>query len=471
MVRRRLVGALVVVLCLFANGIAAHARVSRDGGGPFGSALRLPILGNNRPAPETIPPGVSRIRFVVSSTSDWATVDLWGARVLAGHVVQRSSGASVSIGYSGIELAGPTPASAIVEFVFEVPGATTLAVYKGMLGSVSVQAIRRNTVEQSLASVTISDSQTFGRRDIAQNDVVGEALAVSKLDNRRLTLAFYYPWFTEGTFDSGLWWAKPTGPHDTQNPSDVAAMIDQAVGAGIDGFVVSWDGRSDGGFDLALTQAALRTPRYYVAPLIEMLSIRDEWGLNAVSAQILDVLSRRSNPSFLSIGGRPVVFLYGAYQFTSSQWATVRNQVLATGVQPFFIGDREETSFDFDGVYVYQPHMYASPEELPAEYEGLRNRLRLQSYVEPTRRQRLWAATVSPGYNDAFIRPFNSTSRSRDNGRRYDNNWLAALPSDPEWMMVTSWNEFFEATHIVPDSRNGSQALDQTASWTSSFWP
>jgi len=36
----------------------------------------------------------------------------------------------------------------------------------------------------------------------------------------------------------------------------------------------------------------------------------------------------------------------------------------------------------------------------------------------------------------------------RQGGRRYDDTWAAALSGAPDWVVVTSWNEWFEGTSV-----------------------
>ena len=80
-------------------------------------------------------------------------------------------------------------------------------------------------------------------------------------------------------------------------------------------------------------------------------------------------------------------------------------------------------------------------------------------------KQRLWAASVSPGQNMSYTTPLFPQHQDRKDGDRYDLTWSAALTSEPEWMLVTSWNEWFEATHIAPSKKFGTKALNQTAAW------
>jgi hypothetical protein len=78
-------------------------------------------------------------------------------------------------------------------------------------------------------------------------------------------------------------------------------------------------------------------------------------------------------------------------------------------------------------------------------------------------------ATVSPGEDDHFTRPATPTIQPRLGGTRYDQTWQTALSTSADWVMVTSWNEWFEGTNVQPDNVNGSKALTQTAQWSSLF--
>jgi hypothetical protein len=74
----------------------------------------------------------------------------------------------------------------------------------------------------------------------------------------------------------------------------------------------------------------------------------------------------------------------------------------------------------------------------------------------------LTVATVSPGYDDRKTRGLSNPVVYRDGGKRYDQTWDAALAGSPDWVVVTSWNEWYEDTSIEPGTATGAQALAQT---------
>jgi hypothetical protein len=54
-------------------------------------------------------------------------------------------------------------------------------------------------------------------------------------------------------------------------------------------------------------------------------------------------------------------------------------------------------------------------------------------------------------------------------GERYLASWEAALAAQPDWIMITSWNEWFEGTSVEPSIGHGDLALRQTAEQAARF--
>jgi uncharacterized protein (TIGR03437 family) len=55
----------------------------------------------------------------------------------------------------------------------------------------------------------------------------------------------------------------------------------------------------------------------------------------------------------------------------------------------------------------------------------------------------------------------------REGGALYRRSWEQALESDPQWILITSWNEFLEHTHIEPSEMWGDQYLRITREYVS----
>ncbi len=67
-----------------------------------------------------------------------------------------------------------------------------------------------------------------------------------------------------------------------------------------------------------------------------------------------------------------------------------------------------------------------------------------------------FALPVVSGWDTAIVRPGDSAVIPRDygnhddNGAYYRKRWEDALENNPDWIVITSWNEWAEGTEIEP---------------------
>ena len=57
----------------------------------------------------------------------------------------------------------------------------------------------------------------------------------------------------------------------------------------------------------------------------------------------------------------------------------------------------------------------------------------------------------------------------RSNGSIYDEQWRTAIDTGADWVVVTTWNEWYENTQIEPGERYGSVYLERTRVWADAF--
>ncbi|MDQ1375464.1 MAG: hypothetical protein QOJ09_2802, partial [Actinomycetota bacterium] len=400
------------------------------------------------------------------------SLDVIGARFVARHLVASSPGASLVQGTTGYSVKGPKPTSAVVDAVVEVApdSAPIVRVRKGYDGEATGTVERRNAVPTVVTTLidTRHDGDYIVTESVTPAALVGEGLTVPQVDPRRLVLAFYYPWFTEKTFQQKTVWAdRPDGPYRTDDAGDVHAMVAQAAANGIDGFISAWGGSPDDEqrADL-LYQAALDQGNFFVVPHLEVGILADQGGDLAVEQAGRAALARATHPAYLRTGGLPVLMVYSARTIGAVRWTAIRQQLEATAGPLFVVGDDRDPAYGFDGFHLYNPNsMDAS--QLSKYDKAAAEELRMPAQVDPTVKQRLWMGTVSPGMN-TMLGPF-GTYRSRDGGQRYDQTWSAALASAPEWIAVTSWNEWYESTHVSLSKNAGGRALAQTQWWSAQF--
>jgi hypothetical protein len=297
-----------------------------------------------------------------------------------------------------------------------------------------------------------------------------------------LVLAHYYPWYTQNTWRDREMADRPATPYSTDDQADVNTLARSARAAGIDAFVVSWQGKDVGGgvndrrmrvvleagrraglFVCAYTETHVANPEHDPAFPSDPDTMK-EW-----IEQLVDLYG--GDASYLRVNDRPVIFIYSSWQFTPSQWADLRSGLRASGRDPILIGDfYHSTELEaFDGEYQYSNVMMPAAEIRDVDRtESLR--VRTYSLLRPNDRRRVWVATVAPGYDDTLLAARDTHHVvDRDGGRVYDDQWSAAVDTAADWIIVTSWNEWWENTEIEPSRRYGTTYLDLTRQWSHTF--
>jgi hypothetical protein len=97
-----------------------------------------------------------------------------------------------------------------------------------------------------------------------------------------------------------------------------------------------------------------------------------------------------------------------------------------------------------------------------------------QVFAETSRavheRGKLFAATVCPGFdNSQVVRSPNWLVVPREDGQYYRMTWEAALASQPDWILICSYNEWGESSVIEPTLQFGEQYMQMTRQYTRLF--
>lgn len=149
----------------------------------------------------------------------------------------------------------------------------------------------------------------------------------------------------------------------------------------------------------------------------------------------------------------PLFYVYDSYLLNSEQWAkllkhTDSNSIRDTPYDAIFIAllveekhKRDILTAGFDGLYTYfatNGFSYGSTQ---------RNWESLKAFCEDN--NLIFIPSVGPGYIDTSVRPWNfQNTRNRINGKYYENSLRAALQARPDFLSVTSFNEWHEGTQI-----------------------
>jgi hypothetical protein len=405
-------------------------------------------------------------------------LSLRGMTILTSRVVSTTGNAVMtSLGGSAIAISGD--GAAVFDLVLAVPPGSVpgVSMCKNYLGPATVTLLRTTDGSTTAASHTNSGSATATIQgcenpssfEIDREALVGPTRWPERMDPRPLVLANYYPWY--GTGLAPLVRDRPTGPVDTDDPAAVDAAIAAAAAAGIDGFIVEYEGSPTHEADVdEAFRAADRRPGFHSALMLDFDIMGNRWGWTGPDLldRVLGEVNRLSaHTSYLEVGGLPVVFLYGTQRLDPQQWSAALDRLnRATGTRLFVVTDDQR--IPSPGMYAYSTNTAMDEATLRSWSHGmLLERHARPGLVDAPRS--LWVAPVSPGYDDTALGRARPNYVDRAGGARYDQTWSAAMGSLPDWIMVTTWNEYFEQTHVVPGTTTGNLALEQTTAWSARF--
>lgn len=294
---------------------------------------------------------------------------------------------------------------------------------------------------------------------------------------------FYYPWFGNPEFDGGYehWnhhiiphWIDSTwndagsypggediganfyprlGSYSSNDPGTITTHMKQIRKAGIGVVVMSWWG--EGSFsDKSISSyldAALKYDlkvAFHIEPIYRTV---DQFKAH------LEYLLKQyaSHPAFYRLNNKPFYYIYDGYKMNYRMWnsmldpeseTTIRN----TELDAIFISLwtlRKDGEFavvsGFDGIYTYYGSDGYAFGSTSSNWEEMAAYAREHGLI--------FIPCVGPGYLDTRIRPWNDkTTRSRENGRYYERMFMNALDAKPDFIGITSFNEWHEGTQIEP---------------------
>src|SRR6185295_7509251 len=139
----------------------------------------------------------------------------------------------------------------------------------------------------------------------------------------RLVLAHYHPWYTAETWRDPQMADRPLRLYSTDAQTDVSYQVAQALAAGIDAFVVSWQGlEAFNGFNdrrMRLVLEAAQGSGLRVCTYTETIVANpgnnptlptDPQTMFEWLADLVDRYGR--HPAYLRVADRPVIFIYAA---------------------------------------------------------------------------------------------------------------------------------------------------------------
>lgn len=279
-------------------------------------------------------------------------------------------------------------------------------------------------------------------------------------DNPPRVFAFYYAWFDEQTWTPNHVADIPSETYVSRDPNTIARHIDQANGAGIDSFVVSWLGPgnpTDERFKMMLDIAGGKN----FSATIDFEA--NKYGSREALINALNYVRDQLMPhgAFARVNGKPILFFWRQQVRSVDEWAAIRN-VVDPNRDQVWIAEGVNVAYQrvFDG-----HHLYSIAWSPDVNYT-------LNDWSKRVRRagaDKLWVATVMPGYDDTRTTRADRFARNRENGNFYRSTWNAALASRPDFVIITSFNEWVEGSQIEPSVTYGNLYLDLTREYAAQF--
>lgn len=310
-------------------------------------------------------------------------------------------------------------------------------------------------------------------------------------------LAFYYSWYRT-PFYSGFWahwngsghnpdeFVEPgrrdipaahypaSDVYDSLDPETIARQIEESKEAGINGWIVSWWGKSDNGVPTILEYLSKNPSDIKISIYYEIVpgcggsdylcsGVPSVEKIRAVEDDLLYIIDNfGSHPNFLKFGSRPVIFVYTrAIAQAYFVWHRIISDLRS--LRAFYIsGDSNLTVTDFiifrdfDQIHFYNPAWQIQKLGFDS--------LDYCSYVERARARGFDVTlTVIPGYDDTALTDRPGTFViDRQDGGLYQALWDISISCKPDWILITSFNEWHEGTEIEPSVEYQDQYIEIT---------
>jgi len=309
-------------------------------------------------------------------------------------------------------------------------------------------------------------------------------------DVPRKVLAFYYTWYGRPE-RHGRWvhWSDvdtkkheiatsthfpALGAYDSHDREIIDCHIDQAMKNGIDGFICTWWGQGrfdDKALDIVLERADRKgfaiTVYWETAPGTSGAKID-----RAVDDLLYILRKYGGRPSFLKVNGKPVIFVYGRVmgQLSLGDWQKIITRTGQKHPGGFLLiadGLNSCNARLFDGIHTYNICGWVQGKK-----EAELKQLSKGSFENAVRiakaRGKISCITVIPGYDDTKIRDPGIDAKRRD-GETYRTLWEQAIRAQPDWVLITSWNEWHEGSEIEPSYEHGDLYLELTSKYAARF--
>lgn len=426
-----------------------------------------------------------RLQINFRTTSDWSTLDLPGsARILAARQVDPGTG--VAQAYASLEQLGLNQPLSMAESGSPVQMTVDLAVDASQAVQPLKFVLQRGDLGDSMVRIAfIDEDQPILLKQVEHKGVTHsgtnplsfsvnltplqkngpQTAKLSKPDLAKMVWAFYYMWYTRNDWSSSCLKDWPLERYNSADPQVITKQIEQARNAGINGFISSWWGPgSDTDYNLTKLLDIAVEKDFKVSIYFETLAGENGTPLkeDKIYSWLAYAVNRyRDHPAFMKIDGKPVIFIWASAEVPLEAWSSIFQKLETEGLDSIYLamGYNPANLEVFDGLHDYGVFTYQNIAQTSQEMgQAVRGYALLSSEATP----KIWAATVQPGYDDTLQPSRQGLVQEREDGAFYRSTWEAALQSNPDWILITTWNGWYEHTHIEPSQAFGDQYLEIT---------
>lgn len=295
--------------------------------------------------------------------------------------------------------------------------------------------------------------------------------------------AHYYPWYRAGKspshWNENREFAAVTdpplgGPYTSSSRTVIRRHLKQASRAGLDFLVVNWhvDFRGPRSLEVEATRRLLEEIERARLPMKICLLL----AFNAEDPEVIRSTIRKARNEFMKQAGylrhgrKPVLWLLLNDPFQGFLYHHRADlQQLTRGVHPVATGSIVYNKFVprllrefFSGWCLYSPLEVGDRKSWEVIW-----RESYHDFVED--RGRIRAFTICPGYDDSRLtapdrkdNPYRRIPRRGSKTYELMGDVALSLEPRPDYVVVTSFNEFHENTHIEPSARFGDKFLKAT---------
>ena len=283
--------------------------------------------------------------------------------------------------------------------------------------------------------------------------------------SERPVMAFYYPWYEQSDWSYDKMSDVAAPKYSGGDDAAIRRHIQQAADAGIDALICTWYGPKEDRLDKRcrrLLQLVQESGRDIKVAIIPDQSAAFDGAMRTVDglAAALDVVRRdfMSSPAYFRFQGKPALYFFNPGSLGDvGAWQQLRGRADPNRDEYWFGGTDNFAYLDvYDALYYFDITWESRPGAAMASYGR-----RLDTYNQGhPGANKPFIATVMPGYDDIKIR--NGHRRDRENGNYYRGTWQTALDRNAAGVILTSFNEFFEGSHIEPSEQYGDLYLRLT---------